>query len=481
MRAAARVLTIAGSVAMVVAVCGFGPNAPQGPQPGTSLDPDIIVTAAPVYDALAALKGGERFPKGAQLLLVHAGKAERLVTGFAASADANVGFDGKTVLFAGKQTPADKWQIWELTLSDGSVRKLIAGEDDVIRPFYLPGGRLVYARRTARGFQLEAAGKDAMPVLSPIDSGAGATVVALSYMPGSAIPDDVLADGRILFEAGFPLGSGSTAEMYLVYSDGSGVESYRCDHGSARWGGKQFASGDVVFTHGASLARFTSPLAHETPVAAPRDEYAGAITETTNGAWLVSARTSAVTHYALKRWESGSSQTGSAALRTLLARSGEDLVEPVVVAPRSRPKRHPSGLHAWDYANLMALDSRLSREGDLKVAAARVQLETRDADGRTMVTGTAPVEADGSFFVKVPADKPIRFALLDAKGAVVRQEHGWFWIRRGEQRICVGCHTGPERASENRVPAVLLRTTTAFDLSGANGANGAQHATPGGN
>jgi hypothetical protein len=129
----------------------------------------------------------------------------------------------------------------------------------------------------------------------------------------------------------------------------------------------------------------------------------------------------------------------------------------------------------------MALDSRLSREGDLKVAAARVQLETRDADGRTMVTGTAPVEADGSFFVKVPADKPIRFALLDAKGAVVRQEHGWFWIRRGEQRICVGCHTGPERASENRVPAVLLRTTTAFDLSGANGANGAQHATPGGN
>ena len=38
---------------------------------------------------------------------------------------------------------------------------------------------------------------------------------------------------------------------------------------------------------------------------------------------------------------------------------------------------------------------------------------------------------------------------------------------RGEQRICVGCHTGPERASENRVPAVLLRTTTPVDLTGA--------------
>ena len=72
--------------------------------------------------------------------------------------------------------------------------------------------------------------------------------------------------------------------------------------------------------------------------------------------------------------------------------------------------------------------------------------------GKSIELGTAPVEADGSFFVETPADRPIRFALLDAHGAVLRQEQGWFWARRGEQRICVGCHTGPERAAENRVP-----------------------------
>jgi hypothetical protein len=76
------------------------------------------------------------------------------------------------------------------------------------------------------------------------------------------------------------------------------------------------------------------------------------------------------------------------------------------------------------------------------------------------------VEPDGSFLVRTPADKPIHFALLDAKGAVVREEHGWFWIRRGEQRYCVGCHTGPERSPENRMPAVLQRTTTPVDLTG---------------
>ena len=35
---------------------------------------------------------------------------------------------GKTVLFAGKQDASDPWQIWELTLADRSLRKVIAGE-----------------------------------------------------------------------------------------------------------------------------------------------------------------------------------------------------------------------------------------------------------------------------------------------------------------------------------------------------------------
>jgi hypothetical protein len=175
------------------------------------------------------------------------------------------------------------------------------------------------------------------------------------------------------------------------------------------------------------------------------------------------------------------SRAGGAALQTVFYVDGENLVEPVVVSPRARPKRHPSGLHDWNYANMMALDSRLSREGDLKVAAAEVRLETMDAQGYAVVTGAAPVESDGSFFVKTPADRPIRLALLDANGALVREEHGWFWIRRGEQRYCVGCHTGPERSPENRVPKALLRTTTPVDVSGATQVIAQRAGTPGGN
>ena len=98
------------------------------------------------------------------------GKAEPLVTGFAATADANVSFDGKTVLFAGKQAASDPWQIWELTLADRSVRKVIATATDAERPLYLPGGRMVYAQRTPRGFQLESAEDGHPPAIRALES-----------------------------------------------------------------------------------------------------------------------------------------------------------------------------------------------------------------------------------------------------------------------------------------------------------------------
>jgi hypothetical protein len=175
---------------------------------------------------------------------------------------------------------------------------------------------------------------------------------------------------------------------------------------------------------------------------------------------LVSARETNAGKFALKIWK-----PGSPLMQTMFSESGEDLVDPVVVAVHERPRRHPSALHDWDYANLLALDARISRDGALKGVPAKVRLEAQDSAGRAVVMGTAPVEEDGSFFVKTPADRAIRFVLLDDKGNVLRQEHGWFWIRRGEQRYCVGCHAGPEHAPENHVPQVLLRTTTPVDLT----------------
>ncbi len=456
MRVGFRMLAASAVMLTLMALCGFATT------PQQAVSGDFIVTAAPVYKPLAELRGEERFPDGAQLLLVHNGKAEPLVPGFAATADADVSFDGKSVLFAGKKTNGDPWQIWELTLQDRSLRRVVSTATDAERPFYLPGGRLVWAQRTAHGFEIDSSDDGHPQKPEPRNPTAGPGLLPLSYIYTSAFPSGVLADGRILFESGFPLGQGRIPEIYLVYADGSGVESYRCDHGRARWGGTQLDSGDLIFTHGKSLGRFTSALANEVPVAAPRGEYAGAFAEVGPDAWLMSVRMGSDPNYTIRLWK-----PGAKTMKIVFADRSRNLVEPVLLAPRERPNRHPSGLHPWNYANLLALDSRLSREGDLKTTPTSVRLETQQASGKVVVMGTAPVEKDGSFFVQVPGDTPLRFTLLDKNGAVLRGEHGWFWARGGEQRICVGCHTGPERAAENRVPAVLQRTTTPVDLAGA--------------
>jgi hypothetical protein len=71
--------------------------------------------------------------------------------------------------------------------------------------------------------------------------------------------------------------------------------------------------------------------------------------------------------------------------------------------------------------------------------------------------------------VQVPADTPLRIELLDGAGRTVRAERDWFWMRPSEQRICVGCHVGPERAPENKTPEALLHSTVPAKLLGEAG------------
>jgi hypothetical protein len=85
---------------------------------------------------------------------------------------------------------------------------------------------------------------------------------------------------------------------------------------------------------------------------------------------------------------------------------------------------------------------------------------TEDNRESQQLLGETAIEPDGSFFIEVPADKPIRMELLDAAGRIIRAQHDWFWMRPSEQRICVGCHAGPEHAPDNKVPGILLKTTT---------------------
>jgi hypothetical protein len=396
------------------------------------------------------MHGDDRFPSGANIFLRDGNGGHRLVPDFAASADPSVSFDGQRVVFAGKRKDQDPWQIWEMAMAGGEPRRVTSGVEQCVRPLYLPEDRVVYARKTGGRFVIEAVAL------------VGGKPLPLTYGPAAYLPSDVLRDGRILLESGYPLGADADPEIYTVYSDGSGVESYRCDHGKTRHQGKQVGSGDIVFASEAGLSRFTSARAQEVRVFAPAGEYAGEIAETPSGDWLLPWRPDAKVPFQLMRWK-----PGDVTLRLALAEPNTNVVQPTLVVERPVPNRHPSGLHDWPNANLLCLNAYTSKYPFTPGSIHSVRLYTRDEVGTAKLLGTAPVERDGSFFVQVPGDRPLQIELLDASGKTLKRESGFFWMRRGEQRGCVGCHAGPETSPENAVPMILLKSTTPADMTGA--------------
>lgn len=402
--------------------------------------PAFLYTAAAQYDATAWSRSAERFPAGAHLVMVTRGVRRDVAPEFFASADAAVSWDGKRVLFAGRASSADRWQIWEVALSGGIPKRVVTSPDDCIRPLYLPNARIVYTRVATTGSVIE--------VVTP-----EGTKDVLTHAPGRYLTDDVLRDGRILFE--------SRDELFTVYPDGTGVESVRCDHGPKRGGARQLTSGDVIFSSGGVLARYTSALSAQQKLPPLNVEVTGAVAEAAPDLWLVAARPRSGGNYSIHL----TGPDGGRA-EVLEAPPGVNAVDPVVAMARVAPRDFPSGLVATRATgNLLCLNVR---EAKVPVSGAihAVRVYARDAAGGSQLLGQTVPAADGSFYVEVPANRPIRMELVDKAGTRLQGEEHWFWMRPSEQRVCVGCHAGPERAPENKVPDILTQTQVPVKMTG---------------
>ncbi|NQT41404.1 MAG: hypothetical protein HQ581_28205, partial [Planctomycetes bacterium] len=72
------------------------------------------------------------------------------------------------------------------------------------------------------------------------------------------------------------------------------------------------------------------------------------------------------------------------------------------------------------------------------------------------ILGTVPVEDDGSFWFRAPANTPIAIQPLDEEGQAVALMRSWMVGMRGERMSCVGCHEDLSSASPSR-PTVAAR------------------------
>ncbi|MEJ2514328.1 MAG: hypothetical protein P8080_04635 [Gammaproteobacteria bacterium] len=68
------------------------------------------------------------------------------------------------------------------------------------------------------------------------------------------------------------------------------------------------------------------------------------------------------------------------------------------------------------------------------------------------IIGYAPIEPDGSFRVKVPADTPLGVSVVDASGRALQIHTNWLQVRPGETRTCNGCHSPRRGSALNSAP-----------------------------
>jgi hypothetical protein len=74
------------------------------------------------------------------------------------------------------------------------------------------------------------------------------------------------------------------------------------------------------------------------------------------------------------------------------------------------------------------------------------------------VLGTVPVEADGSAYFEVPANRSLILAALDENNSAVKRMQSFLSVVPGEVTSCIGCHENRDRAPANPKTRKLLAT-----------------------
>jgi hypothetical protein len=481
------------------------PASPTSASQVTAARPDLVFVQAPTVQSGNLL---ERFPQGSRIVRLDRRSAlpVNLTPDFFSAADPQVSFDGSKALFAAKEDPTSRWQVWEMNSDGAAKRQVTHCAEDCLRPAYLPRNEIVFTAMVKEGgttvSQLFVSKRD------------GADVHPITFGPGDYELETVLQNGLVLASARSPLlpqGEGEASrEFYTLRPDGSGLATFRCDHRqpALRSEAAELDDGSLVFVkqaaaspvpcsrslrqgcphqvdwHGASraaggeLAMIRRGALHNSPLGNP--PVLAYSPKPLSSEKLAVARRALGTGNAAGRLDLYAFDVAHGKFTGLIYQDPTlSSLAAVPVAAHTPPRWYWSTLNpALKVGYFICLDSYRSDAapgGRFSSALTKVRVLTLDPVARQEHSlGEAPVEQDGSFYIAVPPDRPVRFELLEAGGGVIRAQRSWIWTRPGEERGCIGCHEDRALAPENRWPLALHKLDTPVSL----GVKGGSQAAP---
>ena len=437
--------------------------------------PDIVFVQAPVVVTGELTK---RFPRGSHLVRLSSDarpqKEANLTPNLFAAADPYVSPDASKVLFTAQKAAGARWQVWEMNADGSNQRQITHCAGDCSRPAYLPGSEIVFA---------VIAGKDSRANSQLFVSRAdGSQVRQITFGPGNFQVETVLRDGRILVSAesllGAPTNEPGNRFLYTIRSDGTGLALFRSDATSnpLGTGADELEDGAILFVtrgapaspkSGGELAWIGPGAAHRTRITPQQPSFWSA-QELDGNKLVVSKRGAGAGGTA--RFDLYSFDLSSRSLGKLIYSNPKfSSVQAVPLEPHPVPNHYLSILHLQqERGRVICLNAYLTADrpsGRLQGRIAKVRVRALSGGTRRdIILGEAPVEEDGSFYVSVPADQPIRFELLTASGRVMHAQRSWVWTRPGEDMGCAGCHDDKAQAPANHWPEALNRFDTPIVL-----------------
>jgi len=367
-----------------------------------------------------------------------------------------ISYDGHNMLFAAQKEEEDPWQIWEMNLKNGKYRKIISTKNNCADPAYLPIGRMVFTMHTVNDTVKDA---DCLYTCN-LD---GTKVRQITFGPFAGFATAVLKDGRFLTVGRQLLPELDDQMLMVMRPDGTKADMfYKVAEGNTLINrARETEDGKILFIEsenkdmpGGNLISisYNRPLHTRENLTAKINGAFNTILPMKSGTLLVSYRNPDSERFALYEFDPETKQLGN----EIYENSEYNVLDVVEAIKYERPKKLPSevdlmvktGLLLCQDINMLGFESTLNSNSAQK--ASRIEVLGVDTS-----YGIVPVAGDGSFYLKILADKPFRIRTLDNKGHVVNGPCSWLWLRPNERRGCVGCHEDPELVPHNRIPLAV--------------------------
>lgn len=416
----------------------------------------IIITVAKGHDGHLNYVTGDswRYIPQTRLIAVDtedpAKRPVYLSEAFYSASSPEVSYDGKKIIFSAQKNENDPWQIWEMNLGNKKYKQVTEASENSVDPAYLPGERIVFSRSLKNdslkaGHTLFTCNTD------------GTNMMRVTFNPHTYFASSVLKDGRLITISRqlYPIQGKSS--MMVLRPDGTKSELfYQGAEGTTIFSkGWETDDGRIVFIENENNTKnggavvsvsYNRPLHSRINLSSSIAGYFNSVALFKQGKLLVSYK-SDNDRYSLYEFDPEKQAIGNLVYKD----TDFDVIDAVCVKVHHRPKKLPSevdpavktGLLLCQNINLTGMQSP---EGEfLNPAACKIEINGVDAS-----LGVVDVEKDGSFYLKVEADKPFTIKTLDKEGKVINGPGSWIWVRPNERRGCIGCHEDNEMVPANR-------------------------------